>query len=111
MRIASRSSMILFLAVASLAANWFFRGYENWSLPGWLKFTQSTYGLLAGSLLSSLSILALFYLIYREFGEMEGVSRRSKAMLKWSFYGLLGMTALGVPLEIAGLLMKLHGNG
>ena len=111
MRIASRSNMILFIAVASFAANWFFGGYETRTLPGWLKFTQSAYGSFAGSLLSSLSILALVYLMYREFGEMEGASRRSKATLKWSFYGVLGVTALGIPIEIAILLSKLHANG
>lgn len=61
--------------------------------------------------MSSLSILVLVYLMYREFGEMEGTSRRSKAALKWSFYVVLGVTALGTPLEIAIFLSKLHLNG
>lgn len=111
MRIATRSNMILFIAVGSLAANWFFDGFETRALPGWLEFTRSAYGLFAGSLLSSLSILALVYLMYRVFGEMEGASRRSKATLKWFFYGLLGVTTLSIPFEIAIFLSKLHANG
>lgn len=111
MRIATRSNMILFIAVGSLAANWFFDGYETRALPGWLEFTRSAYGLFAGSLLSSLLMLALFYFMYQEFREMEGISRRIKATLKWSFYGLLGVTALSIPFEIAIFLGKLHANG
>ncbi|MGO4124821.1 hypothetical protein AB4Z01_10480 [Inquilinus sp. YAF38] len=111
MSINSRPKMILFIAIFSFIVNYASDNYKKWKLPGWLYFTQSPYVFLAADLLSLLSVLGLVYLIYRYFEEMEGASRRSKTMLKWSFYGLLGVTALRIPLEFAGLLMKLHGNG
>ncbi|MGK9234726.1 hypothetical protein KXS07_23460 [Inquilinus limosus] len=111
MSIASRSNLILFIWAAVLLTNWLFDEYEKWTLPSWLKFTQSDYGLFAGSQLSTFLILGLFYLLHREFQETEEISGRFKTILKWLFYGMLGVTAVGIPLEIAAFLMKLHANG
>lgn len=39
------------------------------------------------------------------------MSQRLKNIYKWLFYVMVGVVALGIPLDIVIFLSKLHANG
>lgn len=107
-----RSNIFFVFAAASFwAIQWFSNNYKNILLPEWLHFTKTAYGSLAVSMISSSSFLIFVYFGYRETKSIEGISRRLKNIFKWVFYVVIGVVALGIPLDIAIFLSKLHANG
>jgi hypothetical protein len=67
--------------------------YQDARWPGWLRFTQSAAGAFATELLALLCFLAFAYVSYRQIQVIEGVSRGSVKLAKWTFSGLAGIAA------------------
>jgi len=112
MRNSVRSNILfVFILAIFVAVQWFSNNYEELRLPGWLQFTKTAHGSFAVSLISTLSFLIIICLGYRETQSIEGMSQRLKNIYKWLFYVMVGVVALGIPLDIAIFLSKLHANG
>jgi len=103
------NTLYVFIVIVFLAIQWFSNNYED--LPGWLQFTKTAYGSLAISLISSASMVAFLYIIYRESQTIEGASRRFRNILKWIFYGVVTIAVLGIPLDFGVFFAKLRANG
>ncbi|WP_155888805.1 hypothetical protein [Inquilinus limosus] len=82
MSTASRSNLIFFCGMIALAANWIFNSYQDFNLPGWLQFAQSTYGVFAANLMGTLSMLIFLCLMHGESQAIEGISPRAKRIFK-----------------------------
>lgn len=107
-----RSNILFVLGlIIFVVIQWFSSNYEDLDLPEWLRFTKTAYGGLSVSLLSSLSFLIAMYYFYFETLKSGEIPRRLITISKWIFYVAAGIIVLGIPLEIAIFLSKLHASG
>lgn len=105
------------IGIAALILSQALLKYQDLRLPGWLRFTQSATGAFATELLALLCFLAFAYFSYRQIRAIEGVSRGSITLAKWTFSGIAGIAMLMflavqlIPLDVWMRLTALCTSG